>query len=63
MERALKFLGEPCRRLIESFYLKEMSMQEIARSFGYTNAENAKTQKYKCFMRLKKIIDQEMYND
>jgi hypothetical protein len=33
-----------------------MNMQEIATSFGYTNAENAKTQKYKCLMRLKKIF-------
>jgi hypothetical protein len=31
-------------------------MPEIAASFGYTNAENAKTQKYKCLMRLKKLF-------
>jgi hypothetical protein len=31
-------------------------MQMIADDFGYTNAENAKTQKYKCLMRLKKIF-------
>jgi len=31
-------------------------MQEIALSFGYTNADNAKNQKYKCLMRLKKIF-------
>jgi hypothetical protein len=31
-------------------------MQEIAASFGYTNADNAKNQKYKCLMRLKKLF-------
>ncbi len=31
-------------------------MQEIAEVFKYTNAENAKTQKYKCLTRLKKIF-------
>jgi hypothetical protein len=31
-------------------------MQEIAADFGYTNPDNAKTQKYKCLMRLKKIF-------
>ena len=31
-------------------------MNEIAGSFGYTNADNAKTQKYKCLVRLKKLF-------
>jgi RNA polymerase sigma factor (sigma-70 family) len=56
MERAMNHLGEPCKSLLEAFYLQKQRMQEIAASFGYTNAENAKTQKYKCLMRLKKIF-------
>jgi hypothetical protein len=31
-------------------------MDEIAEKFGYTNADNAKTQKYKCLQRLKKYF-------
>ena len=31
-------------------------MQELAREFGYTNADNAKNQKYKCLVRLKKLF-------
>ena len=56
MEKAIVSLGEPCKSLLEAFYLQKKNMQEIAASFGYTNAENAKTQKYKCLMRLKKIF-------
>ncbi len=56
MNLAMDGLGEPCRGLLEAFYIKKQSMQDIAFSFGYTNAENAKTQKYKCLMRLKKIF-------
>lgn len=56
MEKAIQGLGEPCKSLLEAFYLQKKNMQEIASSFGYTNAENAKTQKYKCLMRLKKIF-------
>ncbi|MGE9314147.1 RNA polymerase sigma factor [Niabella sp. CJ426] len=56
MHSAISTLGEPCKSLLEAFYFKNNSMQEIAESFGYTNAENAKTQKYKCLMRLKKIF-------
>lgn len=56
MEKAMNSLGEPCKSLLEAFYLQKKGMQEIAASFGYTNADNAKTQKYKCLMRLKKIF-------
>lgn len=56
MDKAISSLGEPCRSLLEAYYLDKKSMQEIAVSFGYTNADNAKTQKYKCLMRLKKIF-------
>ena len=56
MERALGSLGEPCKSLLEAFYLQKRNMQDIALSFGYTNAENAKNQKYKCLVRLKKLF-------
>ncbi len=56
MEKAIGGLGEPCKSLLEAFYLQKRNMQEIAASFGYTNSDNAKTQKYKCLMRLKKIF-------
>ena len=56
MENALAQLGEPCRGLLEAYYLKKWPMQQIADDFGYTNADNAKTQKYKCMMRLKKLF-------
>ena len=56
MEKAINGLGEPCKSLLEAYYLEKKSMQEIALFFGYTNAENAKNQKYKCLVRLKKIF-------
>lgn len=56
MERALSSLGEPCKSLLEAYYLNKKGMTEIASEFGYTNADNAKNQKYKCLMRLKKLF-------
>jgi len=53
---ALDQLGEPCRSLLMAFYHQDKSMQEIAAEFGYTNPDNAKTQKYKCLNRLRKIF-------
>ena len=58
MEKSMKNLGEPCKSLLEAYYLGKKSMVEIAGDFGYTNADNAKNQKYKCLMRLKKIFSQ-----
>jgi RNA polymerase sigma factor (sigma-70 family) len=56
MEMAMRNLGEPCKSLLEAFYIHKKQMVEIAEEFGYTNADNAKNQKYKCLMRLKKLF-------
>ena len=63
MEKAMSGLGEPCKSLLEAFYIEKKSMQEIATGFGYTNAENAKNQKYKCLMRLKKLFFSQYKNE
>lgn len=56
MNMALEELGEPCQTLLKDFYIANLSMEEIREKFGYTNADNAKTQKYKCLQRLKKLF-------
>jgi RNA polymerase sigma factor (sigma-70 family) len=56
MQTAMGELGEPCRTILEDFFINGFSMQQITDKMGYTNADNAKNQKYKCLMRLKKIF-------
>ena len=56
MENAMAKIGEPCKSLLDAYYIQKKSMQDIAGEFGYTNADNAKTQKYKCLVRLKKLF-------
>jgi len=56
IEKSLVELGEPCAGLIRDFYVLQLSMEEIAEKFGYTNSDNAKNQKYKCLQRLKKYF-------
>lgn len=56
LAQAMTQLGEPCAALLKAFYEDKKNMQEIAAAFHYTNAENAKTQKYKCLTRLRKIF-------
>ncbi|WP_245840758.1 RNA polymerase sigma factor [Ohtaekwangia koreensis] len=56
MRESMSGLGEPCRGIIEDFYIHDLSMEAISEKFGYTNADNAKNQKYKCLQRLKKLF-------
>jgi RNA polymerase sigma factor (sigma-70 family) len=56
MKTSLEALGEPCSTIIRDFYIGDMSMESISQKYGYTNADNAKNQKYKCLQRLKKLF-------
>jgi RNA polymerase sigma factor (sigma-70 family) len=56
METAMGKIGEPCKSLLDAYYMQKKHMNTIATEFGYTNADNAKTQKYKCLVRLKKLF-------
>jgi RNA polymerase sigma factor (sigma-70 family) len=56
LEEKLNQLGDPCNKMLRAFYFQKKSMQQICEEYGYTNADNAKTQKYKCLTRLKKLF-------
>ena len=56
MEHAMAKIGEPCKSLLDAYYMQKKNMHDIAGEFGYTNADNAKNQKYKCLVRLKKLF-------
>ncbi len=63
MDIAMSKIGEPCKSLLQAYYLEKKHMNEIAAFFGYTNADNAKTQKYKCLVRLKKLFFAQYKNE
>jgi len=56
VEKALSELGEPCKTLLELYYYKSYSIEQIANTLGYKGNDSAKTQKYKCLTRLKKMF-------
>lgn len=62
MLNALNNLGEPCKTLLEEFYLNNKDMTTLTELFGYTNTDNAKNQKYKCLVRLKKLFFASYHN-
>jgi RNA polymerase sigma factor (sigma-70 family) len=68
MNESLASLGEPCATILNDFYVAGLNMEEIAEKFGYTGADNAKNQKYKCLQRLKRsyfgkrVEEKQQYN-
>jgi RNA polymerase sigma factor (sigma-70 family) len=63
LSASLKLLGEPCSKIISAYYIQNKSMQWIVDEYGYTNTDNAKTQKYKCLNRLRKIFFDQKENE
>lgn len=49
-------LGDPCQQLLECYYYKQMSWEEIAIKLGYVSAASARNQKYKCLERIRKTV-------
>ncbi len=59
LESAMKELGEPCKTILEMSYYRNYSTEEIANALNYKSTDSAKTQKYKCLMRMKKIVQKQ----
>lgn len=55
IDQVLANLGEKCVDILRRFYHQRESMTIIAESLGYNNVNTAKTQKYKCLERAKKM--------
>ena len=53
---SLDRIGEPCRSLLQEFYYYGSSMTNIVQKLGYKNEDAAKSQKYKCLVRLRAIF-------
>lgn len=58
LDKVLDGLGEKCSGILQLFYYKKKSMEEIATQLEYKNVDTAKTQKYKCLERAKTMADQ-----
>ena len=54
---AIKTLGDSCQHLLECYYYKNMSWDEIANELGYSSAASARNQKYKCLERIKSKLN------
>lgn len=53
LNNLIKSLPEPCNVLIPDFYYNGLSLEDIKDEIGYSTVNAVKTQRYKCFQRLK----------
>ena len=56
LKKQFKLLDDNCRELLSMFYYQKLSMSVIAEKIGYTNADNAKSQKYRCIQKLQGMM-------
>jgi RNA polymerase sigma factor (sigma-70 family) len=55
IEEVLNDLGKTCKDMLNAFYYKRLSMDSIAKKFGYKTVQSAKTKKYKCMEHARKL--------
>lgn len=63
IEEVLHSIGQKCQKILELFYFKSLSMERIAKKVGFATVKSAKTQKYKCLERARKLALESLSND
>lgn len=53
----LQKVGEQCLEILKLFYVKRMNMKAIAERLGFKSDTSAKTQKYKCLEKARKLSE------
>lgn len=54
---ALDLLGEKCKDLLKLFYFNKLDMVKIADQLGFRNEHVARSMKYKCLDKARKLIN------
>jgi RNA polymerase sigma factor (sigma-70 family) len=57
LERLLEDIGNPCKSILKYYYYDNLPMKEISERMHYSSEDTAKTQKYKCMLKLIKYLE------
>ena len=57
LQEQIANLGERCFGLLKLYYFEKLSMRSIAEAMGFGSDRSAKTQKYKCLERARKMAE------
>jgi len=56
VQACLEKLGDPCRTLLELYYLNQTSLEELADQLHYKNTDTVKNLKCRCLSRLREMV-------
>ena len=56
LDKVLIKLDKKCLKMLKMFYYQKLSMKVIASNLGFKSEASAKTQKYKCLEKARKLI-------
>lgn len=56
IERGLVKLGEPCKTILELYYLHGMGLDELASHLNYKNSDTIKNIKCRCLIKLRQLV-------
>lgn len=62
-ESLLSQSTDRCKEILMAYYYENLTMEAIAEKLGYTNADNAKSQKAKCMDKLRKAVKNLVINE
>lgn len=62
LSEKIKELGDPCQSILIFHEFYKLSMTNIAEKMGYKNENTVRQQKYKCLIRLRKLIPTDLKN-
>ncbi len=60
MEKNIQKLNERCRELLNLYYYRQLSMDQITDRLAYKNVDSTKNQKYKCLKQLREYCEEEV---
>lgn len=56
IHKCINKLSDTCQKVLKLYYFDNMSMSDIAEKLNFSNADTAKTKKYKCKKELDKMV-------
>lgn len=56
VEQAMQKLGEPCKTLLELYYLHGMGLDELSKHLNYKNSDTIKNIKCRCLIKLRELV-------
>lgn len=63
LHQFMEMAGRKCMDMLQGFYYRKMSMQDIATTFGFSSTRSATVQKFKCLEKVRQHVKSSAYEE